>query len=77
MVIALKEPSVYIKACLIECYEGRSASAIKRWKGSLHWFLGTDVAFANPPSMTEMDMGTMGAWAEIMAEEQVEYFITH
>lgn len=32
---------------------------------------GTDVAFANPPSMTEMDMGTMGAWAEIMAEEQM------
>ncbi|KAK5971847.1 Bindin [Trichostrongylus colubriformis] len=33
---------------------------------------GSDVAFANPPSMTEMDMGTMGAWAEIMAEEQVQ-----
>ncbi|VDO30233.1 unnamed protein product [Haemonchus placei] len=33
---------------------------------------GPDVAFANPPSMTDMDMGTMGAWAEIMAGEQVQ-----
>ncbi|EYC09023.1 hypothetical protein Y032_0062g3308 [Ancylostoma ceylanicum] len=33
---------------------------------------GAEVAFANPPSMTDMDMGAMGAWAEIMAEEQVQ-----
>uniref|UniRef100_A0A0K0DNK9 RRM domain-containing protein n=1 Tax=Angiostrongylus cantonensis TaxID=6313 RepID=A0A0K0DNK9_ANGCA len=33
-------------------------------------FSGAEVAFANPPSMT--DMGAMGSWAEIMAEEQVD-----
>lgn len=31
---------------------------------------GAEVAFANPSSIT--DMGAMGSWAEIMAEEQVE-----
>ncbi|KAJ1363220.1 hypothetical protein KIN20_023039 [Parelaphostrongylus tenuis] len=31
---------------------------------------GVEVAFSNPPSMA--DMGAMGSWAEIMAEEQVD-----
>ncbi|KJH51359.1 hypothetical protein DICVIV_02478 [Dictyocaulus viviparus] len=31
---------------------------------------GADVAYTNPTSLT--DMGAMGSWAEIMAEEQVE-----